>query len=248
MKNLWILILLTVVACTKQTFDDTLLLENYIKKSDTVLYDKIIACAAGNPNGISGEDKFETSIFFYPVSGATDYKYFEAVLLKDSLNFDKYIQSKLVSEPVFNGYLRKFNRGSFSSERMGIVTYYVGDELHICTPIRLKTNVKPTEVNPKLLAITENGITPSFIWSDGKIDENVIYFQVISDLSGHFISGTYTYEKQFTFYNLDNVVLNVTDPNTTPQLEHNSIYNFTMMAVSEDNWVNLMFQVPFQTN
>lgn len=249
MKNtLIVLLVITIVSCTKQSTNEITTLDTYINQSDTVLYNKIIACAAGSPNGISGENKFETSVFFYPIPGATDYKYFETLFVKDSVNFDKYIQTKLVSEPVFNGYLRKFNRGKFKSERMGIVTYRVGEQLHICTPVRIKTNVKPTEVNPNLLTTTENNITPNFTWTDGEIDENVIYFQVISELSGEFISGTYTYQKQFTFYDLSNVVLNVTNPNTTPQLLPNKTYNFTMMAVSEDNWVNLMFQVPFQTH
>ena len=171
MKNLVILLILTLASCTKDTFDENLILENYIKTSKSVLYNKIIACAAGNENGISGEQKNETSIFFYPLPGATDFKYFEAASVKDSNNFDRYIQSKLISEPIFNGYLRKFNRGKFQSERMGVVTYRIGEKLHICTPIRLKTNIKPTEINPQLLVTTENGITPSFSWKDGEIDE-----------------------------------------------------------------------------
>ena len=240
--------LIVVTGCRRDETNKVLKLTNYLAESKTVLYDKVIACAAGSPFGISGSNSFETSVFFYPVPGASDFKYFEAEYIKDSMSFNKYIEKRFPIEPVFNGYLKKFIHPFFNSEKMGVVTYVVDGVLYLSTPIRLKTNVKPTEVNANLLLISEDGISPSFSWQDGKINENVIYFQVISDLSGNFICGTYTLNKEFTFYDLNNVVLNVTELNTTPQLIPNSIYNFTMMAVSEDNWVNLMFQSPFQTN
>ena len=79
------------------------------------------------------------------------------------------------------------------------------------------------------------------------IPENVIYFQVISDTDNNLISGTYTIEKNFTFYDLDNVVFNITDPNANPTLEPNKTYNFTLMGVSEDNWVNLFMEKELRT-
>ena len=129
---------------------------------------------------------------------------------------------------------------------MGVVTYKTPGKLHVCTPIRLKTNEKPTETNAALVEIDEAGVHPSFSWEDGLIRENVIYFQVISDEAGNLISGTYTIEKAFTFYDLSNVVFNITDSTTTPALEPNKIYRFTLMGVSEDNWVNLFSEIPFE--
>jgi len=108
----------------------------------------------------------------------------------------------------------------------------------------MKTNPKPTEVNPALVNIEVEDSTAHFEWQDGVIDENVIYFQVISDDQGNLVSGTYTYDRSWTFYDTSNVVLNITtDPN--PTLEAGKEYNFTMMAVSEDNWVNLLIQQSF---
>ena len=91
-------------------------------------------------------------------------------------------------------------------------------------------------------------MNPTFKWVDGSIKENVIYFQVISDEANNLISGTYTYEKEFTFYDLSNVVFNITDPNTNPELQPNSDYKITLMGVSEDNWVNLYMEEEFSTN
>ena len=114
-------------------------------------------------------------------------------------------------------------------------------------PIKLKINTKPTEVNADLLTIIDDGVTPTFRWDDGLIPENAIYFHVVSDLDDNLISGTYTFDREFTFYDLDNVVLNITDPSTTPLLEPNQEYKFTMMGVSLDNWVNLLIETRFTT-
>jgi len=130
---------------------------------------------------------------------------------------------------------------------MGVVTYRTPGMLHTCTPIRQKTTIKPTEVNSELAAVVENGVNPIFNWEDGIIKESVIYFQIISDEENNLISGTYTIEKEFTFYDLSNVVLNIT-PTDTPVLEPNRNYKFTMMGVSEDNWVNLFIEKDFSTN
>jgi len=235
--------------CRKKVIvEGNLLLSNYFEKFDSVHLAHVTACAAGTPNGINNDDKHPTSIFLYPLPGTTNYRYFETNNIKDSLNFSKYFEKKLEVEPFFNGYLKKFNNPYFEGERMGIVTIEVDGELHVSTPIRLKTNKYPTELNSDVLTINQNGITPNFTWVDGSIPGNVIYFQVISDTLGNFISGTYTNDKTFTFYDLSNVVFNITDPNTTPALTPNQKYNFTFMCVSADNWVNLYIQTSFRTD
>lgn len=243
-------VLLVFFSCKKEegTILQDRILADYIELNDSLELADLIACAGGKANGLSGMSNSPTSVFFYPIAGATDFKYFEAENIADSLDFSKYILKDLNDEPVFNGYLWKFNNDSFAEERMGIVTYKTDGKLHVCTPIRLKTNVKPTEVNADLANITTNGVNPRFDWQDGSIPENVIYFQVISDSEGNLISGTYTFEQNFTFYDLDNVVLNITDPAITPSLAPNQNYNFTMMGVSEDNWVNLLIEKEFSTD
>ncbi len=251
MKNLsYIFLLLISFSCKKE--DDNILQESiladYIQLHSDLEIADLIACAGGNADGLFNNAAIPTSIFFYPIAGATDFRYFEAENVADSLDFSKYIGKDLISEPIFNGYLWKFNNTVFEGERMGIVTYKTPGKLHVCNPIRQKTNIKPTEVNEALVTVTENEVSPSFSWKDGMIDENVIYFQIISDMKGNLISGTYTIEKRFTFYDLDNVVLNITNPSTTPTLFPNTSYRFTMMAVSEDNWVNLFFEKMFTTN
>jgi hypothetical protein len=70
---------------------------------------------------------------------------------------------------------------------------------------------------------------------------------VVSDAQNNLLSGTYTYEKRYRYYELDNVVLNITK-GVPPALKNNALYNFTLLAVSEDNWVNLFSEIEFNLN
>ncbi|MEM7657982.1 MAG: hypothetical protein AAF399_17790 [Bacteroidota bacterium] len=248
MKQLsFLVVTLLLFSCQEEIILEERILAGYIALNDSLEQADLVACAAGKEGGFLGSAEEPTDVFFYPIPGATDFRYFEAEAVADSADFSQYVEKELPDEPVFNGYLWKFNNTPFEGERMGIVTYRTPGKLHVCQPIRMKTNPKPTEVNPDLGEIMENGTTPSFRWEDGDIQENVIYFQVISDLAGNLISGTYTIEKNFTFYELDNVVFNITNPNLTPALAPNQTYRFTMMGVSEDNWVNLVIEKEFST-
>ena len=244
---IFISISLLLCSCTKETILNEQVLADYIELNSTLESADLVACAGGTATGFLGSVMEPTDVMFYPIEGATDFRYFEAENVADSSNFSKYLAKELNSEPLFNGYLWKFNNEPFSGERMGVVTYKTPGKLHVCTPIRQKTYVKPTETNAALIEVFENGDTPSFSWVDGAIKENVIYFQVISDLEGNLISGTYTFEQTFTFYDLSNVVFNITTANSTPVLETNKNYKFTLMGVSEDNWVNLFAEKEFST-
>lgn len=248
-KLIFVFVVLLMFSCDEEdTVLDEMVLADYIKLNSSLELADLVACAGGQEDGLLESVNEPTDVFFYPIKGATEFRYFEAENIADSANFSKYLAKELDSEPMFNGYLWKFNNTPFTGERMGIVTYKTPGKLHVCTPIRHKTNVKPTEVNPDLVTIAENGTMPSFSWEDGLINENVIYFQVISDTDNNLISGTYTIEKDFTFYDLSNVVFNITDSTSAPMLEPNKDYRFTMMGVSEDNWVNLLIEKDFRTD
>ncbi|MGI9551707.1 MAG: hypothetical protein ACR2MT_10935, partial [Aurantibacter sp.] len=118
-------------------------------------------------------------------------------------------------------------------------------KVHLCNPIRIKKDSKPTEYLPDSVAVTNiNTIMPRFEWSDGTHDDSVIYFQVVSDNQDDLLSGTYTNDRNFRYYDTTNVVLNITRE-LPPQLDPNGAYKFTLMGVSEDNWVNLFVELPF---
>ncbi len=207
----------------------------------------VIACAGGSDHGLKESGEEATIVFFYPEAGSFDFKYFEAPEVKDSTNYEAYVEIELCSQSEFNGFLRKYSLGHLARERMVIVTYRTPGKIHISDPIRLKTPTKPTELNSELVTVNENSIEPEFIWTPGVIDENVIYFQLIMEQSDDVISATYTIDENFTFYNLDNVVLNVSSTDPEPILEPNSTYKFALMGVSEDNWINMLSFKEFST-
>ncbi|MBU2948730.1 hypothetical protein [Zobellia uliginosa] len=231
-------LLVLAVSCSSDLENQDITLEDGLKGRTTVL-DNVIACAASNQN----DDL--VSVFFYPRTGATNIRYYETEDLNVSKNdFDEYYRLEIPSFNVFNGYLKKFEV-AVSEEKWVIVTFQEGGETHVSNPIRLKHFTKPTQYASQNIKIDsiETGM-PIFSWEDGEYTDSEIYFQVVSDASDNLLSGTYTYENSFQYYNLDNVVLNITTENPLT-LKSESTYNFTLMAVSEDNWVNLISEKEF---
>jgi len=205
-------------------------------------FGNVIACAATQNGNAS-----LTNVFYYPEDGASDIRYYEAESIDDdSLDYTKYRRQNLDASNVFGGKLQRFLRNS-SSENWAIVTYVVAGKLHISNPIRIKNNSKPTVYQDEVGITYPSTLTPRFTWEDNAVDDNDIYFQVISQNINNvdeFISGTYTNDNFFQYYDTSNVVLNITDG--TPQdLEIDTEYNFTLMDVSDDNWVNLIIEDSF---
>ncbi len=214
-------------------------LASYLEFNSNLELDEVIACAASDKsnNNIS-------YIFYYPILTATEIQYFETSSLEiDKNNFSLYKLTEYPQEPVFNGYLERFVRNN-NKEVWCIVTYKTNGKLHKSNPIRLKHQTKLTEWTNNVSIEYPETKMPKFSWEDGNIKENAIYFEVISNAENNLLSGTYTYQKWFQYYNLTNTVLNVTRE-TPPDLIINNEYNFTLMAVSEDNWVNLVIQKSF---
>lgn len=209
----------------------------------------LIACAAGGSSEIFSSSSHPISIFFLPEGNATDFRYFETNdLVADNKDFSTYQEVKLNDTPVFGGFLRYFERATIEEERWSIVTYVNDGIIHYSNPIRLKFSEKPTEVNNALLTFDQSEkLSPRFTWLDGQIDENVIYFHTVTDSQGTLLSGTYTTDKTWQFYDLSNVVLNIRDVSPPPTLSTDNNYQYTMLAVSIDNWVNLIIEKRFDT-
>ena len=150
---------------------------------------------------------------------------------------------------LFKGIMRKFNHPALSDERWGIVTYELDGKVHMCNPIRIKAAAEPTEDITAIVNIMETGVHPEFDWSFESEPNNVIYFSIVSDQDDNLISGTYTTDKFWTFYDLSNVVLNVTpNPYPAPELSPDSEYNYALMGVSDDNWIHTFASKSFRTN
>jgi len=228
-----------VASCSLSDNDDeTQTLAFYLKNG---IYEKgaVIACAATDKN----TDDILT--FFYPPEGAERFRFYETSSAEvDPNDFSNYGLTNLESTPVFNGYLRKFIISS-SIEKWIIITFQYQNEIKISNPIRAKQLTKPTVWNDIVDINQERSINPIFEWPSNAFGDNDIYFQVISDADNNLLSGTYTVQNAFQYYNTVNVVLNITTQ-VPPQLLIDNFYNFTLMDVSADNWVNLVTEKMFQ--
>lgn len=234
-----ILITLPFLSCSKTDEEVTsgTTLASYVVDEE-VIRDNVIACAASHEN-----DTF-ISVFFYPRPGATNFTYFETDTIVDKNNFQNYSLIEFPIVDVFNGFLKSFEVSS-DNEKWVVVTFEEDEMIHLSNPIRLKQNTKPTEYISQNVEVNTATTMPIFSWQDGVFDDTAIYFHVVSNAANRLLLGTYTFEQNFQYYNLDNVVLNVT-PGTPPELIPADKYNFTLLGVSEDNWVNLLSEVMFQ--
>lgn len=222
--------------------DDSILVSNIL--SDYLLNNitetgAVIACAARDENTNA------ILTFYYPEDSAINVRYYETETADvNKLDYSKYKHLTIDSEPFFNGYLGKFTR-NVEVEKWIIITYELNNEIKLSNPIRTKQIQKPTVWNTSVNVNLDDPLMPYFSWQANAFGDNAIYFQVVSSTNNDLVSGTYTYDANFQFYDLTNVVLKITEG--TPELENNSSYNFTLMDVSIDNWVNLVSQKTFST-
>ena len=246
-KNLCLSICIAVIAGCDTASVPTDSLSAYVAASRLPVSDQLIACAGGGADDLQTRADAPISIYFYPIEGAGDFKYFETSAVdQDPDNFELYEEVKLDESPFFNGYLWRFHNIPLTEERWSRISFRTGDSLHVSNAIRLKYPVKPTIYDSTTVIVTSNGVNPSFSWPSVDDPTDAIYFQVVADRNGDLISGTYTFEKTFTFYDLDNVVLNIRDELPAPSLDLGESYSFTLMTVSQDNWVNLIAERQFK--
>lgn len=223
-------------------------LESYVSSSTLPFSDQLIACAGGGIADLVDHPDVPISVYYYPTQGAHSFRYYETTdIHADPADLSKYTEVALEDAPFFNGYLRRFRNVPLQNEKWARVTFETSDSLHVSNAIRLKYPVLKTEYNDSKVIVSSSGTSPTFSWPAHDNPLDVIYFQVIADSNGTLISGTYTFDKQFTFYDLSNVVINIRDVSPPPVLEPATRYSFTLMTVSSDNWVNLVAQKEFTT-
>ncbi len=234
----YILVVLVLTSCSTEDsstlIDNSNLLSTYID-GKTIEMGAVIACA-----GNSNVDTDVVEIYFYPEDDAVNHKLYETNSSDlDPNDFSNYKLVNLSDVPFFNGYLRKF-ADVFASERWFIVSFEIESEIKLSNPIRSKNLSQPTLFSDEIEINQNKSLMPLFDWSANSEANNAIFFQVLSTIDNDLLSGTYTFESQFQYYKTSNVVLNITD-GIPPDLILGQDYKFTIMDVSEDNWVNELF-------
>jgi len=226
-------------------------LERYFEINvDFTTDDQLIACAAGGQTIFLEDATRPLSVIFYPLPDAYEFRYFETETIDvDPADFTNYNEVGSENLPMLNGFLNYFKRTEIENERWAIVTYKVDNTIHYCNPIRLKLSTQPSVYDPSVVTIDKTvSVQPKFTWTDGGTTDNFIYFQVITDQDDNVVSATYTKDQQFKYYDISNVVIKLTEDPLNPSLNPSSLYKFTLMGVSEDNWVNLISQNVFFTD
>ena len=220
--------------------DDTITLATLIQDRE-IATSSVIACAG------STEDGSQVRVYLYPRPGVTNIRYFETENSDINPNdFNNYTEINPALQGLFNDFLRFFEVAP-ESERWVVVTFEEEGVVNISNPIRLKHLTQATEYLPENVVVSNEvqATMPQFNWIDGTFDDTIIYFQIVSNEASDLLSGTYTLERTFQYYILDNVVLNIT-PEPPPNLDLDTDYTFTLLTVTEDNWVNLFSEVPFR--
>lgn len=239
-KLLFIIPLLILVSCLEDDgaeiiFDNEAILSDFLEDKIFV-NNEVIACAASD-NAILDL----INVYFYPEEGASNYRLYQS-WADDSQDFSSYGFVPVVSEPFFQGALRLFKLRSTC--KWVTVVYEREGKVEISTPIRFKVNTQPTVWSEDITVNQETSLMPRFTWDILSEEHNAIFFEVLSTNNLELLSGTYTEENNFQYYNLNNVVLNITQ-GTPPNLVKGETYIFTVMDVSLDNWVNQVIMSPF---
>ena len=227
-------------------------LEAYIARhADFPVSNNLVACAAGGrafSRWIDDPD-LPISIFYLPNKASFQFRYFETDSLIDNPDsLAAYKEKDLGDFQVWNGFLRRFKRERIDHDKWCRVSYLLRDSLHLSPPIRLRYANRPTVVQNGVVEIDlEEPTRPHFSWQGDTVKNTDIYFQVVSDHFNDLLTGTYTLEKQFQFYDLNNVVFNINDIWRLPSLVAGQRYRFTLMAVDEQAWVNLVAAREFVT-
>jgi len=194
----------------------------------------VIACAASDQNNPN-----QVNVYFYPEPNASNYRLYEtSSVTVDPNDFSNYTRVAIESTDFFNGFLRQYTR-LLDVEKWIIVTFRQDGELKLSNPIRSKQLSKPSVFNQDITINQDTVLMPLFSWQTNPVGDNAIYFQIVSDISNNVFSATYTLDGNFQYYNTSNVVLNVTE-GIPPSLVSGETYHFTLMDVSEDNWVNVI--------
>lgn len=234
--------LFIVISCNNDdSINKSLTLAEYLV-TKTNLAEEVIACAA------SSKDEETVFVYFYPEINTSKYKLY---LLPNSehpkTDFSSYQLHSENSNIAVANTIRAFELDSSQKEVWAIVSFEKNDEIHYSNPINLKHKTSPTIYNNE---ITVDTSTLEFSWTNtlgADNTENAIFFEILKEENNDLISGTYTYENQYTYLDDSNVVLTIT-PNNTQQLITNNNYGFAVMGVSEDNWVNFIAEKSFIKN
>jgi hypothetical protein len=245
--------LLLFIACDEnETEDPGYSLRQYIKDcgEPTIQLDSILSFATEVLPRYIENTGDPISIFFYPIGNPEEFKYFESNKYTTNLNdLTIFFEKPLELRSEFNGYLMRFLHTGIDFPRWGRITYKKNGMIYISSPVSVNSLTDSSEYFPGVadIDLSVPG-SPFFSWERDTIAGTSSYFEIVSDLSGNLISGTFTNDKHFRFYDLSNVILNIHDVSPPPILSPGTTYRFTVMGIGHDYWVQMVYDTIFTAN
>lgn len=230
------------VGCSKNDSPTPTDLESYLNTKTHTIGD-VIACAGSN------KDNNQILVYFFPRIHTSNYKlYLSNNSNVEKTNFKEYTWKNVTDTNTIGNTLRAFELENTIPNLWAIVSFEENNQISFSNPINLKHLISPTIYNNQV------DITPLqkpiFKWENtlGKDHtKNAIYFQILNNKVNQLLSGTYTLNTNYTYLNNSNVILTIT-PNNNTSLKANENYNFLVMGVSEDNWINFISDKTFKIN
>lgn len=218
-------------------------LEEFMTAQTLSPSDDLVACAASTLVLSMDFPPVHTMVYYKTVEGQGDIKvwYSEAF----SQDFSKYQEITVNDVRIHNNFmgsaLMNLQSGSI------IVSTSTEDEFIYSKPIEILSDEITTVIHTDVEVDLANGLNPFFTWPESTVDSESIYFHLIVDMvNDDAITGTYSYENTFTFYDLNNVVFNVTEKEN-PELLSNTNYLMQVMHVSDNNYVTKITRAEFTT-
>lgn len=186
-----------------------------------------------------------SEIIFYSNHTDTDFK----IYASDSINinpnnFSEYTlinYTEILTHPIDSHYVYNLEG---NTEKWVIVTEETTDNLLVSEPIKINITSSPTNYHNDLSISKRSLGRAKFDWLDKPDDLNKLFLEILENEDGEINSITYTKENTFTYFNLSNVVTNLS-PTDPPQLIENNTYKITVMSIDENNWVKSVIEKEF---
>jgi hypothetical protein len=187
------------------------------------------------------------SVFYLPPENSTEYKYFESDKYNINVNdLTTFYEKKLESIAEFSGSFIRFLHPSLDFPRWARISCKKNGQILISNAFMINTMSDSTKYCPGLLAFDFDRPTqPLFSWYNDTIPGTSMYLQLLSGADQEIISGTFTTDHYFQFYDLSNVIRNIHDVTPLPVLTKGQICTFTLMGLGPDYWVEMMSDTTF---
>ena len=243
-KFLIIIVLVLTFNCVKDESVPIVITRTTFLNLDLIdeIYQNNSVYAFGASNN---EDSDTTDIFVVFEENAADFRYYETGRADvDPNHLSNYVFVEIQPSKILDNGLLLYERRS-DIEQWIIVTYRIDGKIKLSSPIRTKNTSQPT-LNLDAIDISDNAsVNPTFNWQTISVENNAFFFESMHRISdAELLSLTFTEDSSFTYFDLSNVTLNLSQF-TPPDLEFEKQYRFKVMDIDLDNWINTIYQADF---